>query len=77
MGPVLLTSPRQLPPPLDNEDAGVAHVSAPVAGQLETLSEVRLILRTDSEPGTEKNVSERTDHVDQFSLHQALSTCWI
>jgi len=57
MRPVLVGATRQLPPPLDNEDAGITDIPRPFYFQLEALLKLILILVAVREPGAEKSES--------------------
>ena len=46
MCPVFAGVLRQVSPPLDNENTGVAHLPCPLLGQLETVGKINLVLCT-------------------------------
>ena len=54
MGPVFAGVLRQVPPPLDNENTGIADLAGPHLLQLEAGGEIDLILGAAGKSGTEK-----------------------
>ena len=53
VGPVFAGVPREVPPPLDDENTGVADLAGPDLLQLETPGEITLVLGTARESRTE------------------------
>ena len=54
MGPVFAGVLREVPPPLDNENTGIADLARSDLLQLETGGEITLILGTAGKSGTER-----------------------